>query len=44
MLYGSTYVAIGDDADGLVVVIVDKGHAFATIAYGVDDIVERCVG
>jgi hypothetical protein len=43
-LYGSSYVAIGNYANRLVVVIVDESHAFATIAYGVYYIVEWSVG
>ena len=43
VLHCSANVAIGDYADTIVVVVVNKGHTFASVAYGIDYVVEKCV-
>ena len=43
VLHCSANVAIGDYAD-TIVVVVNEGHTFASVAYGIDYVVEKCVG
>ena len=44
VLHCSTDISIGNYADTIVVVVVNKGHTFASVANGIDYVIEKCVG